>query len=96
MASAGRRGAAASTKDAMSRADVSRLPAACPPDPAAEGPVLQDPAKIAEEIGLAALELAKRARAAGLTSVGFLLESVALEAGAEAAKREWPADFSLK
>ena len=32
------------------------------------------------------------AREAGLTSIAYLLESVALEAGAEAATRQWPAD----
>lgn len=50
-------------------------------------------AKIAEDIGAAALELATRAHAAGLPTIGFLLESVALEAGTEAATRRWPADL---
>jgi hypothetical protein len=49
-------------------------------------------ATLAEEIGLAALDLAKRANGAGLTTLGFLLENAALEAGAEAAARKWPAD----
>jgi hypothetical protein len=47
---------------------------------------------VAEDIGIAALELAKRAQAAGLTALGYLLESVALEAAAEAAASNWPAD----
>ena len=77
----------------MSRADGS--------GPQAEGPghialmlVRYDNAKVAEDIGIAALELAKRARDAGLTTIGFLLESVALEAGAEAAARQLAADVS--
>jgi hypothetical protein len=43
---------------------------------------------------MAALRLAKRARAAGLTAAGHLLETAALEAGAEAAARQWRAEFS--
>jgi len=54
------------------------------------GPI--DSAKVAEDIGLAVLELADRARGAGLSSIGYLLEMIALEAGAEAAARQWPAD----
>jgi len=41
--------------------------------------------RIAEEIGIEALGMAKWARAAGLTTLGFLLESAALEAGAHVA-----------
>ena len=77
----------------MSRAGGSR--------PQGDGPahialmlVRYDNAKVAEDIGIAALELAERARAAGLTTIGFLLESVALEAGAEAATRQLAADVS--
>lgn len=51
-----------------------------------------DSAKIAEDIGIAVLELADRARDAGLSSIGYLLEMVALEAGAQAAARQWPAE----
>ena len=51
-----------------------------------------DSGKVAEDIGIAVLELADRARDAGLSSIGYLLEMVALEAGAEAAARQWPAD----
>ena len=51
-----------------------------------------DSSKVAEDIGIAVLELADRARDAGLSSIGYLLEMVALEAGAEAAARQWPAD----
>ncbi len=75
----------------MSRADFSR--------PKAEGvadesrkPLSYDSGKTAEDIGIAALKLAKRARDAGLSTLGHLLETVALEAGAEAATRQWPAD----
>jgi hypothetical protein len=54
--------------------------------------VAVDSAKVAEEIGNAALELAKRARDAGLTTIGYLLEIAGLDAGAEAATRRRPAD----
>jgi hypothetical protein len=77
----------------MSRADIHRLPAAGGPDRSSAKPMPDDGAKLAEEIGIAALELAKRAQDAGLHTIGFLLESVALEAGAEAAARQWPADI---
>ena len=50
-----------------------------------------DSSRVAEDIGIAVLELADRARDAGLSSIGYLLEMVALEAGAEAAARQWPA-----
>jgi len=56
----------------------------------ATGPL--DSGKIAEDIGIAALELADRARDAGLSSIGYFLEMVALEAGAQAATRRWPAE----
>jgi hypothetical protein len=56
------------------------------------GPFRHDSAALAEEIGVAALALAKRANAAGLTALGFLLESVALEAGAQSVTRRWPSD----
>lgn len=52
------------------------------------GPI--DSGKVAEDIGIAVLELADRARDAGLSSIGYLLEMVALEAGAQAATRQWP------
>jgi hypothetical protein len=51
----------------------------------------EDGARVASEIGIAALKLAGRAHAAGLTAIGHLLETVALEAGAESAARQWPA-----
>jgi hypothetical protein len=51
-----------------------------------------DPARTAHELAIEALGLAKSARAVGLTSVGFLLESAALEAGAQAAAMQWPDD----
>lgn len=76
----------------MSRADVSRPLAEGLADESVRKPPPDDSAKIAENIGVAALKPAKRARAAGLTSIGYLLETVALEAGAEAATRQWPAD----
>ncbi|MFZ0526960.1 MAG: hypothetical protein WA776_14630 [Xanthobacteraceae bacterium] len=56
----------------------------------ATGPL--DSGKVAEDIGIAALGLADRARDAGLSSIGYLLEMVALEAGAQAATRQWPAE----
>jgi hypothetical protein len=51
-----------------------------------------DTARIAEEIGMAALDMAERANAAGLPTLVFLLESVALEAGSQAAALQWPDD----
>jgi hypothetical protein len=57
-------------------------------------PVPLDSAQVAEDIGMAALDLAERARAAGLTTIGYLLESVALEAGTQAAAARWPSDGS--
>jgi hypothetical protein len=78
----------------MIRANVSRLPGKGPAEASAGKPVPVDSAKIAEDIGIAALELAKQARDAGLTTIGYLLESVALEAGAEAATRRWPAEIA--
>lgn len=78
----------------MSRADTGCPPADNPPDHAGGEPGRADSAQIAEDIGVAALELASRAHAAGLPTIGFLLESAALEAGAQAATRRWPADAS--
>ena len=51
-----------------------------------------DAAQVAEDIGMAALDLARRASAAGLTTLAFLLENAALEAGTQAAAAKWPAD----
>jgi hypothetical protein len=53
---------------------------------------LPNPAEVAEEIGLKALELADRARSAGLTVLCQLLESAALTAAADGLAAEWPAD----
>lgn len=39
-----------------------------------------------------ALGMAKWAHAAGLSTLGFLLEGVALEAGAQASALQWPSD----
>jgi hypothetical protein len=61
-------------------------------DRSANAPAANDDARIAEDIGLAALDLAQRARAAGLTTVGYILESAALEAGAAAVGMRLPAD----
>lgn len=61
-------------------------------DGAGGAPEPVDSAKVAEDIGIAVLELADRARDAGLSSIGYLLEMVALEAGAQAAARQWPAE----
>jgi hypothetical protein len=60
--------------------------------PQADRPFQPETAAVAEQIGLTALALAREANGAGLTTLGFLLESAALEAGAEAAARRWPAD----
>jgi hypothetical protein len=79
----------------MSRSERSLLAvaeAAEAVDAAAGEAAPADSAKIAEDIGMAALELAERARTAGLTTIGYLLESVALEAGAQAAAGHWRAD----
>ena len=78
----------------MSRADVSRPPDEGLADESAGKTRIYNSAEIAEDIGIAALGLAKLARDAGLTTIGYLLESVALEAGAEAAMRQWPADIA--
>lgn len=48
--------------------------------------------QIAAIIGSAALELAREANGAGLTTLGYLLEIAALEAGAEAGSSECAAD----
>ncbi len=78
----------------MSRADVSRPPAEGLADESAGKPMPCNSAEVAEDIGIAAFGLAKLAREAGLTTIGYLLETVALEAGAEAATRQWPADIA--
>lgn len=52
------------------------------------------PGELAQDIANAALSLAKKANAAGLTTVGYLLECASLEAGAEAATRHSRADCS--
>jgi hypothetical protein len=79
----------------MSRIGIRRLPPGGAADDRGK-PHADDSAEIAEEIGFAALELAKRANAAGLMTIGYLLESAALEAGAEAAERQSPIDASKK
>jgi hypothetical protein len=76
----------------MSRSESSLLAVVEAADAAAGNAAPADSAKIAEDIGMAALELAERARTAGLTTIGYLLESVALEAGAQAAAGQWRAD----
>jgi hypothetical protein len=48
-------------------------------------PASNEHASVAEYVGKVALELAKLARAEGFATLGYLLESAALEAGAEAA-----------
>lgn len=50
--------------------------------------------KAAEYIGLTALQLARRAHAAGFAQLAFLLECAALEAGAEAASCQCETDVS--
>jgi len=78
----------------MSRARSSQPLTDGQADRAAAEPSSNDSASVAENIGIAALELAKRARAAGFTTIGYLLECAALEAGAKAAASKWPADAS--
>lgn len=58
----------------------------------AEGPASFDTSQIAEQLGMEALDMARRARHAGLATLGFLLESAALEAGAQVAALQWPED----
>jgi len=72
------------SRTASHRADALPAPAApCAPP---------DAGRIAADIGATALQLAKYANSVGLTTLGYLLESAALEAGAEAASRAWPDD----
>jgi len=73
----------------MSRIRLPRRPANAPRQPADEP---YDTARIAEEIGIEALGMAKWAHAAGLSTIGYLLENVALAAGAEAAARQWSSE----
>jgi hypothetical protein len=73
----------------MSRANL-RRPQTDRDDHIASATTPIDSGRVAEDIGVAALKLADRARDAGLSSIGFLLEMIALEAGAEAAARQWP------
>lgn len=58
----------------------------------AEEPASFDTSQIAEQLGMEALDMAKRARDAGLATLGFLLENAALEAGAQVAALQWPED----
>ena len=62
----------------------------------ATGPLPPNAGRIAADIGTAALELAKQANGAGLTTLGYLLESAALEAGAEAASYDGTADTAQR
>jgi len=80
----------------MSRARLPPCPADADTHPAADRTSPRDGAQVAEEIGMAVLDLAERARAAGLTKIGYLLESVALEAGTEAAARRWPSEAASR
>jgi hypothetical protein len=84
-------------KSAMRRLPTIRsylrpLPSAGNADDSAGGLEFGDPAKAAEEVGIAALKLAKRAQAAGLPTLAYLLEIAALEAGARSTQRHGP-DF---
>ncbi len=78
----------------MSRADSGQASADSALGRCGEKPAPNDRAITAEDIGIAALDLARRAHGAGLFTIGYLLESVALEAGAEAAAGRRPADVS--
>jgi hypothetical protein len=82
----------AAIRKAMSRAVWSRLLADNRLAGTAAEPPPSDRVQIAEDIGLAALDLAELARSAGFTAVGYLLENVALECGTEAAAAKWPID----
>ena len=73
----------------MSRTRPNHFPTPIGP---ADAPASCDSSQIAEQLGMEALDMAKRARAAGLTTLGFLLESAALEAGTQAAALQWPED----
>jgi hypothetical protein len=75
----------------MSRSKARDLPPSAGSE-RANDPTSFNTARIAEEIGMEALGMAKWARAAGLTTLGFLLESAALEAGAQVAAMQWPED----
>jgi hypothetical protein len=55
-------------------------------------PTANERASVAEYVGKTSLELAKLAQAQGFATLGYLLESAALEAGAEAAARGQPAE----
>ena len=76
----------------MSRSDCGERAAGAAADAAPGKSARDDDAKFVEDIGVAALALADRARAGGFSTLGFLLESAALEAGAAAAARRWPSD----
>jgi hypothetical protein len=82
----------AAIRKAMSRAIWSRLLADNRLAGTAAEPPPSDGAQIAEDIGLAALDLAELARSAGFTTIGCLLESVALGCGAQAVAAKWPID----
>ncbi len=71
----------------MSRTQPNHLPASTA---AEDGAASFDTARIAEQLGMEALGMAKRARDAGLPTLGFLLESAALEAGAQVAALQGP------
>ncbi|MGB7037424.1 MAG: hypothetical protein WBD71_18095 [Xanthobacteraceae bacterium] len=75
----------------MSRHKRNHLPEPAGVKPA-DDPCAFNTARIAEQIGMEALGMAKWARAAGLTTLGYLLESAALEAGAQVAALQWPDD----
>jgi hypothetical protein len=49
-----------------------------------------DPACVAEDISAKALELALRARRAGLTTLAYHLETAALSAAADGVSANWP------
>jgi hypothetical protein len=80
----------------MSRSIGNGLPAKANRTWAAEEPLQCDRAQIAEYIGLAALDMAGLARAAGFIAASYLLESAALDCGAKAVETRWPPDQSKK
>lgn len=72
------------------------MPDAGPIPSGATGRLPCNARRIAASIGAAAIALAGEANGAGLTTLGYLLELAALEAGAEAASYGGPADAAQR
>lgn len=81
------------TKSGMDSRTTSWVPAGTAPwAKPADDLASFDPVRVAEEIGMEALGMAQWARAAGMPTLGYLLETVALEAGAQVSALQWPND----